>query len=151
MTAWRRPAAACEKAHEKQVRDQVGVFVKQLAAKRQTAARVQSMKLPKRVKRPLRKLEELLEKEQNQAVWPGGSTNEDAHRLPRVACERRDINGLREIRTALETGQEGSEPQLDEHGAARVAMLATLLTKIEYHLGMSMIEETRKWAIDKTG
>ena len=93
--------------------------------------------VPEGCEEPLRKLERRLRKRRYRRIWPQRLTD----RAARTACERRDINGLRDIAETLEAREADPDGLPDDQ--ERAGKLGALLRWIEKETAHEMIEESR--------
>lgn len=98
------------------------------------------MTIPETCIAPLTRIEALLTKATHQDVWPSGRWKI----APKLACERRAINGLRHLADLLEDRVADTDEPENEREAA--GDLARQLRQLEAALGKALIDETDKSA-----
>ena len=96
------------------------------------------MTIPETCTAPLARIEKLLTKTAHQDAWPSGRSKIAA----KIACERRDINGLRGLADLLEQGAADTDQADHERRAA--GELAKELRQLEAALGRTLMDEARK-------
>ena len=98
------------------------------------------MTIPETCNAPLARIEALLTKTAHRNAWPSGRWKIAA----KLACERRDINGLRGLADLLEEGAADTDQPDHERGAA--GELTKELRLLEAALGRTLMNEARKGA-----
>ena len=96
------------------------------------------MTIPETCTAPLARIEALLTKTAHQDAWPSGRWKIAA----KLACERRDINGLRGLADLLEKRAADTDQPHNEQDSA--GELAKELRQLEAALGRTLMDEGRK-------
>ena len=96
------------------------------------------MTIPETCIAPLARIKALLTKTTHQDAWPSGRSKIAG----KIACERRDINGLRSLADLLEERAADTDQPHNERDSADE--LAKELRQVEAALSRTLMDEARK-------